>query len=40
MKRSVSHICFVDTQAEFNVMDTKEYALFRYDTVEVENGLH
>ena len=37
-KRTVFH-CFVRTQKELIDMDTIEYATFRYDTVEVENGL-
>ena len=38
-KRGVFH-CFVNTQAELRIyMDIIEYPTFRYDIVEVENGL-
>ena len=38
-KRSVFH-CFVNIQAELMIWTTIEYVTFRYDTVEVENGLN
>ena len=31
---------FCDPSGKTNDMDTIEYATFRYDTVEVENGLN